>query len=77
MGKLGNYICDRCGKDCGNPPALNLHQHYCKVKKVAPAPAEEKKCNHDYRLLNPKNPIEEKALKDGYLQVCKKCWGLE
>lgn len=33
MAKKGNYICSKCGKDCGNPPALTLHQHYCKSKK--------------------------------------------
>ncbi len=73
MAKKGNYICSKCGKDCGNPPALTLHEHYCKSKK------EEKpnKCEHEFRLLNPSAPAEEKALIAGYIQVCKKCEELE
>ena len=73
MAKKGNYICSKCGKDCGNPPALTLHEHYCKGKKEE----TKNKCVHDFRLLNPTAPAEEKALIEGYIQVCKKCQELE
>lgn len=75
MAKKGNHICGKCGKDCGNPPALALHENYCKVekKKVAVAAA----CDHNFRLLNPRSMVEEKALQDGYLKVCIKCQDIE
>lgn len=66
MGKLGNFICPDCNKDCGNPNALKLHKSYCKKDKP-------KECEHEYKLLNPKNLTEEKALQQGFLQVCKHC----
>lgn len=72
MAKKGNYICSKCGKDCGNPPALTLHEHYCKSKKES-----QEKCVHEFRLLNPSVPAEEKALMEGFIQVCKKCKELE
>ena len=74
MGKKGNYICSKCGKDCGNPPALQLHESYCKgVKK-----AETKEtCEHNFRLLNPNNPAEKMALQDGFINLCTKCKEIE
>lgn len=74
MAKKGNYICSKCGKDCGNPPALTLHQHYCIGSKKEEKPT---KCDHEFRLLRPTSPAEEKALIAGYIQVCIKCEELE
>lgn len=71
--KKGKYICPTCEKDCGNPPALKLHSAYCKGKTVE----KKEECDHEFRLLNPKSPAEERALQEGYLQVCTKCKELE
>lgn len=72
MAKKGNYVCPKCGKDCGNPPALNLHKAYCKEQFD-----EGAKCEHNFRLLRPSSPAEQRALQEGYLQVCIKCKELE
>lgn len=63
----GDYVCKYCGKDCKNPNALELHLKFCRAKK------ENGGCEHDFRLLNPANIVERKALEDGYLEVCNKC----
>lgn len=75
MAKLNNWVCPYCGKDCGNPPALELHKAYCKKKNGSGEGVG--KCEHDFRLLSPQNHNEERALQDGFLQVCKKCKELE
>lgn len=31
--KKNKYVCEYCGKDCGNPPALKMHLDFCKIKK--------------------------------------------
>ena len=80
MAKKGNYICEWCGKDCGNPPALNLHQQFCKSRPDKKELEEKKvvnKCEHNYRLLNPTEVGERMAIKDGFIQVCTKCYDLE
>lgn len=74
MGKKGNYICPTCGKDCGNPPALNLHKAYCKGEKKV---EKEVGCEHNFRLLNPNNQAEKMALEDGFLNLCTKCKEIE
>lgn len=76
MAKKGNWICEYCGKDCGNPPALELHMKFCK-KKNGHNVENKNNCEHEFRLLNPNRPIEFKALQNGYLQVCIKCSELE
>ena len=96
MYKKGKYLCSKCGKDCGNPPALKLHEAYCigggpkaqedQEKSFDPnqspgeqAPGGKKKneCTHEWRILNRDNPVEARAIEDGYLKVCEKCQELK
>jgi hypothetical protein len=82
MYKKGKYLCSKCGKDCGNPPALKLHEAYCigKNKESREVSQEnqdqdkkEKKCQHEWRILNRNNQAEARAIEDGYIKVCEKC----
>jgi hypothetical protein len=34
-------------------------------------------CEHEWRFLNLKAPIERKAYEAGYIEVCKKCQDLK
>jgi hypothetical protein len=54
---------------------LNLHEYHCKMKNVSRGTLEQQSesCEHDYRLLNLKQPIELKAYHNGYKGVCVKC----
>lgn len=54
---------------------LNLHEYHCKMKNVTRETIQEetKACEHTYRLLNLKQPIELKAYNGGYKEVCVKC----
>lgn len=79
MEKNKKFSCDWCGKDCRNPPALQLHQNFCKSRPdlVIKEVAKGEKCNHSFRLLNPNIQSEKLALVDGYIQVCNKCLQLD
>lgn len=66
MAYLGKHVCEYCGKDCGNPPALVLHLKFCKEKN-------KNECKHIFRLLNEDVTSEYNALSDGYLEVCTIC----
>lgn len=74
MAKKGNWVCEWCGKDCGNPPALELHKKFCKRKNDSVNNGiNNGNCEHEFRLLNPQNYAEKLALENQYLQVCTKC----
>lgn len=83
--------CDICGKTFDKQGKLNLHRYHCKFKNGAADPNNQnvkdpkngaadpnnKKCDHDFRLLNPKNVNEYNAMTNGYTEVCVKCQDLQ
>ena len=76
MGK----ICPICNTyEAKHQGALNMHMYHCKMKNTPNVPREtiENGCEHEWRLLNLNSPIEMKAFKGGYIEVCKKCQDLK
>lgn len=70
--------CDLCGKVLKHQGALNIHKYHCKMKqlqKEQPKPEELKpvECEHNFRLLNLRAPMEKRAYDSGYKEVCIKC----
>lgn len=69
--------CGICGKEFEKQGQLNLHMYHCKVKAAAAVPVDyEKKfkeCEHNYRLLNLRQPLELRAYENGYKEVCIEC----
>jgi hypothetical protein len=54
---------------------LNLHEYHCKMKSVSRETLDfqTETCKHDFRLLNLNQPMELKAYKANYKEVCSKC----
>lgn len=71
--------CEHCGKTFDKQGKLNLHKYHCEIKKLknSAADPEHQKCDHDFRLLNPKNANEYNAMTNGYTEVCVKCQELQ
>jgi hypothetical protein len=69
--------CSICGKDdLKHQGALNMHMYHCRMKhNVSRETMEERKeeCDHSWRLLSVSHPIENRAFKNGYMEVCTKC----
>jgi hypothetical protein len=76
-------VCPICGKDdLKHQGALNMHMYHCKMRKgvgemniVSRETIEDVKedCSHSFRLLSVSSPIEAKAYKNGYMEVCRVC----
>lgn len=66
--------CDLCGREFEKQGHLNLHKYHCKMKQK-PKQEEPKieECTHVFRLLNLRQPIENRAYQAGYKEVCTKC----
>lgn len=77
MGK----ICPICNTyEAKHQGALNMHMYHCKMKNVpreTQPNTQQETCEHDWRFLNLKAPIERKAFEGGYTEVCKKCQDLK
>jgi hypothetical protein len=80
--------CPICGRDnLKHQGALNIHMYHCKMKNVSKIvdygdnlEKEKEKvqiCEHEWRFLNLKAPIERKAYSHGYLEVCTQCQELK
>lgn len=78
--------CTICEKEFQSQGGLNLHYWSCNlkngakqenavvVKKVEENVIQVKECEHDFRFLNLKAPLERKAYNTGiYKEVCGKC----
>jgi DNA-directed RNA polymerase subunit RPC12/RpoP len=72
------YKCHFCGKELKNQGSVNLHERKC-PKNPGNVKHEENHgvCQHEFRLLNPKNPAENRAIQAGYSEVCKHCKELQ
>jgi len=74
-------ICPLCGYEAKHQGALNMHMYHCKMKNVSRGTIEENEvketCEHEWRFLNLKAPIERRAYEGGYIEVCKKCQELK
>jgi hypothetical protein len=72
-------VCPICGKDdLKHQGALNMHMYHCRMKNVSRETIEQKEnvkeeCQHSFRLLSVSSPIEAKAYKNGYMEVCRTC----
>lgn len=76
--------CDLCGKTFDKQGKLNLHRYHCELKQLKTGGQAAVKvvklpdnCDHDLRLLNPKNSNEYQAMQHGYTEVCVKCQELQ
>jgi hypothetical protein len=71
--------CSICGYEAKHQGALNMHMYHCKMKngKNVPRETNQETCNHEWRFLNLKSPIEKRAYEAGYIEVCKKCQDLK
>jgi hypothetical protein len=52
--------------------------YHCRMKNVSRETIEQKEyvkeeCQHSFRLLSVSSPIEAKAYKNGYMEVCRTC----
>lgn len=71
--------CDLCGKVLKHQGALNIHKYHCKMKQAQKEqpkqeePKQEEICEHNFRLLNLRAPMEKRAYDAGYKEVCIKC----
>jgi hypothetical protein len=83
---MSELKCQYCNKPLKNQGAKNLHELKCKnnpanvegekndkKKKEESLGTCEKGGQHNFRLLNPKNPKELQAIRGGYTEVCTKC----
>lgn len=76
-------ICPLCGYEAKHQGALNMHMYHCKMKNVSRETFKRhvtevtETCEHEWRFLNLKAPIERKAYEAGYLEVCIKCQDLK
>jgi hypothetical protein len=75
-------ICPLCGYQAKHQGALNMHMYHCKMKNgnVSRGTNETtvpETCEHEWRFLNLKAPIERRAYEAGYIEVCKKCQDLK
>lgn len=69
--------CD-CGKEFDKQGKLNLHKYHCGLRKAAgQAKPNVDKCEHQFRLLNPRSVNEYNAMQSGYGEVCAKCQDLQ
>lgn len=59
--------------------AFNLHTYHCELKQLKQGKkpleqqTERKTCEHSWRFLNVRNPLEQQALRKGLSEVCDKC----
>jgi hypothetical protein len=76
---MAEVTCPVCGKVCKNQGGLNLHMRSHKRGNNIPEGKEEKVtgCEHEFRLLNPLHPTEQKAMSEGWKGVCVKCQELQ
>lgn len=79
-------VCDICGYEAKHQGALNMHKYHCKIKnqnrenvshETKVEKEVEKECNHNYRLLNGSIAIENRAIKNGYTEVCTICQSVQ
>lgn len=76
-GSVAKFRCGLCGSEqFTSQGALNLHKYHCENKKYRNKFNAET-CAHDWRLLNPHNEIERKAMGENYMEVCNKCQTLQ
>jgi hypothetical protein len=75
-------VCPLCGYEAKHQGALNMHMYHCKMKngnvpRGTNEPNEPTTCEHEWRFLNLKAPIERRAYEGGFIEVCKKCQELK
>ncbi|MDP4170150.1 MAG: hypothetical protein Q8906_06025 [Bacillota bacterium] len=75
-------VCPLCGYEAKHQGALNMHMYHCKMKNVSRGTnnqegQKEVKCDHTWRFLNLKAPIEKRAYEGGFIEVCTKCQELK
>lgn len=68
-------VCPICGWVGKHQGALNIHMYHCKMKNGRNEKVEKhlEQCQHEWRLLNAAGHVEQKAIRAGYTEVCKKC----
>lgn len=75
---MGKYQCENCGYETEHNGAYNLHRYHCNMRKLAGNGQKKEQpkhsvCEHEWRLLSHSQPIELRAIQNGYKEVCEKC----